>query len=84
MKIKKPRSQKSLSWKENLNLKIIKTDSQAFIEYCNYMDDIYKNIEERNLDKERKKLVVFDMIADMLSNKSINPIVADYLLEVQN
>ena len=45
MKIKKPRSQKSLSWKENLNLKIIKTDSQAFIEYCNYMDDIYKNIE---------------------------------------
>ena len=84
MKIKKPRSQKSLSWKENLNLKIIKTDSQAFIEYCNYMDDIYKNIEERNLDKERKKLVVFDMIADMLSNKRINPIVADYLLEVQN
>ena len=84
MKIKKPRSQKSLSWKENLNLKIIKTDSQAFIEYCNYMGDIYKNIEERNLDKERKKLVVFDMIADMLSNKRINPIVADYLLEVQN
>ena len=84
MKIKKTRPQKSLSWKENLNLKIIKTDSQAFIEYCNYMDDIYKNIEERNLDKERKKLVVFDMIADMLSNKRINPIVADYLLEVQN
>ena len=84
MKIKKPRPQKSLSWKENLNMKIIKTDSQAFIEYCNYMYDIHKNIEERNLDKERKKLIVFDMIADMLSNKRINPIVADYLLEVQN
>ena len=84
MKIKKPRPQKSLSWKENLNLKIKETDSQAFIEYCNYMYDIYKNIEERNLDKERKNLIVFDMIADMLSNKRINPIVADYLLEVQN
>ena len=84
MKIKKPRPQKSLSWKENLNMKIIKTDSQVFIEYCNYMYDIHKNIEERNLDKERKKLIVFDMIADMLSNKRINPIVADYLLEVQN
>ena len=30
---------------------------------------IYKNIEEYNLNKKRKILIVFDMISDMLSNK---------------
>ena len=40
------------------------------------MDDIYKNIEEYNQNKKRKILIVFDdMIADMLSNKKLNPIV---------
>ena len=34
------------------------------------MDDIYKNIEEYNPNKKRKRLIVFDdMIADMVSNK---------------
>ena len=40
-------------------------DPNAFIEYSNYMADIYKNIDEYNTDKERKILIVFDdMIAD--------------------
>ena len=47
------------------------------------MDTIYKNIEEYNTNKNRKVLIVFDgMIADMLSNKKVNPIVLNYLLEV--
>ena len=34
------------------------------------MDDIYKNIEEYNPNKKRKKLIVFNnIIADILSNK---------------
>ena len=33
------------------------------------MDDIYKNTEERNPNKERKLLIVFnDITTDMLSN----------------
>ena len=45
-------------------------DSKAFIEYLNYVDDIYKNIEEHNPNKKHKILIVFDdMNADMLSNK---------------
>ena len=33
------------------------------------MEDIYKNIDEDNIDKERKILIVFDdMIADMIYN----------------
>ena len=40
------------------------------------MNDIYKNTEEYNPNKKRKKLIVFDgMIVDMLSNKKGNPIV---------
>ena len=34
------------------------------------MDDIYKNVEEKNQNKEHRILIRFDdMIADMLSNK---------------
>ena len=49
--------------------------SKAFMEYSNDMDDIYKNT------KERKILIVFDdMIADILSNKSRNPIVTELFI----
>ena len=56
-------------------------DSKAFIEYSNDMADIYKNIEEYNSNKKRKILIVFDdMIADMLSNKKLNPIVTELFI----
>ena len=42
------------------------------------MDDIYKNIWEYSPNKNRKILVVFhDSIADMLYNKTLNPIVTE-------
>ena len=51
-------------------------DPKAFIEYSNDMQDVYKDIDEYNTDKERKILIVFDdMIADMIFNKKINSIV---------
>ena len=51
-------------------------DSKAFIEYPNYMHHVYKNIDQYNLDKERKILIAFDdMIADMINNKNLNSIV---------
>ena len=50
-------------------------DFKSFIEYLSDMDDIYENIEEYNPHKEQKTLIVFDdMIADILSNKILNPI----------
>ena len=37
------------------------------------MDNIYKNIEECNLNKKREILIAFDdMIADTLSNEKLN------------
>ena len=45
------------------------------------MNDIYKTIEEHNPNKKRKILIYFDdMIADMLSNKRLNPLVTEFLL----
>ena len=44
----------------------------------NDMDDIYKNIKEYNPSKKRKILIVFDdMVADMLCNKILNPVVTE-------
>ena len=44
-------------------------NSKAFTEYFNDMYDIYENIEEYNPNKDRKMLIVFDDMIDMLSNK---------------
>ena len=56
-------------------------DSKAFIDYSNYMDDIYRTFEEYNPNNKCKILVVFDdMIVDMLSNKKLNPIVTELFI----
>ena len=55
--------------------------SKAFIEYSNDIDEIYENIEEYNAEKKRKRLIVFDgLIADILSNKKLNPIVTELFI----
>ena len=49
------------------------------------MQDVYQNIEDYNPGKKRKILIVFyDMIADMISNKELNPIVTELFVEVEN
>ena len=54
---------------------------KAFIGYSNDMQDVYKNIEEYNLGKKRKVLIVFDdMIADMINNKKLNPVVTELFI----
>ena len=54
---------------------------KAFIEYSNYMRDIYKNIDEYNLDKDNKNLIVFDdMIADVINNKKLNSIATELFI----
>ena len=51
------------------------------MEYSNDMNCIYKNIEEFNPNIKRKILIVFDdMIADMLSNKKLNPILTELFI----
>ena len=48
------------------------SDSKVFIEYSNEMDNIYKNIEDYNPNKQCKMLVVDnDMIAVCLVIKNL-------------
>ena len=63
--------------RERIGLKHF-NDPKAF-EYD--MQDVYKNIDEYNADKEHKILIVFDdMIADMINNKNLNPIVTELFI----
>ena len=51
-------------------------DPKGFIEYSNDMHDVYKNINDYNVDKDCKILIVFDdMIADIIKNKKLHSIV---------
>ena len=69
-----------LNKRESVGLKHF-NDPKAFIEFSNDMNNVYKNINNYNLDKENKVLIVFDdMIADMISNKKINSIVSELFI----
>ena len=60
-------------------------DPKTFIEYSVDMQDVYKNVEEYNLGKKRKVLIVFDhMMADMIKIKNLNPIVTELFIRGRN
>ena len=70
--------------KQNINIELTNVkkvglnrfnDPKPFIKYSNDMKDVYKNIDEYNTDKERKILIVFDMIADTINDKKLNSVV---------
>ena len=61
--------------RENVGIKHL-NDSKAFIEYSQCMNDVYSNIDDYKPSRKRKNLIVFDdMIADIISNKKIQPII---------
>ena len=69
---------------EKLGLKHY-NDPKTFIEYSVDMQDVYKNVEEYNLGKKHKVLIVFDhMMADMINNKKLNPIVTELFIRGRN
>ena len=56
-------------------------DPRAFIEYSNDMQDVHNPIENYKPNKKRKILIVFDdMIADMINNKKLNPVVTELFI----
>ena len=51
------------------------------MEYLNDMEDVYKNIENYNPGKKLKISIVFDdMIADMINDKKLNPVVTELFI----
>ena len=56
-------------------------DPNAFIEYSNDVQDVYTNIDEYNVDKESKVLILFDnLIVDMINNKKLNSVVTELFI----
>ena len=59
-------------------------DPKAFMDNSNNMQDVCKNIEEYNPGKKCKVLIIFDdMIADMINNKKLNPIVTELFIRAR-
>ena len=80
----KGKYQFSIDKQESTDLKHL-NDTKAFIKYSNDMDDIYKNIEERNPNKKRKILAFFDdLMSDILSNEKLNLIVTELSIRDRN
>ena len=72
--------QNLINKRENVGLNHF-NDPKAFMGYSNDMQDAYKNIEDYNPIKKRKILIVFDdMIADMINNNKLNPIVMEWFI----
>ena len=73
----------SINKRESTGLKHL-NDPKAFIEYSNDMQDVQKDIDDKdkdNIDKERKTVIVFDdMIADMINNKKLDSIVTELFI----
>ena len=44
------------------------------------MHSVCKNIDNYNINKENKILIVFDMIADMINNKKLNAILTELFI----
>ena len=76
----KPKYQYLMKKHGDVGLKYCK-DPEAFMEYSNDMNDVYKSTEEYNPRQKRKILIVVDnMIADMISNNKVNPVFVELFI----
>ena len=65
---------------KNAGIKYL-NDSETFTECSNTMDDVYKNIDNYNPNRQIKILIVFDdMIADIMSNNKFQTIIKDLFI----
>ena len=60
-------------------------NSNAFIKCSNTMNDIYENVDDYNINRRRKILIIFDdMIADIMAKKNFKLLWKKYLLDAEN
>ena len=50
------------------------------MECSNMMDDVYENINDYNSTRKRKILIVFDMIAEIMTNKKFQSIIKELFI----
>ena len=78
--LSEPKYEFLIQKRENAGIKHL-NDPNAFIECSNTMDDVYKNIDYYNPNRKRKVLIVLDdMIAEIMANKTFQAIIKDLLI----
>ena len=65
--------------RENVGIKHL-NDSKAFIECSNTMNNVHENIDNYNLNRRREILIVFDMIADIMTNKEFQSVIKELFI----
>ena len=69
-----------INGREKVGIENLK-NQKAFIDYSQTIHEVYENLEDYNLTKKRRMLIVFDdMIADMKSNNKLSLIVTELFL----
>ena len=74
--LSEPKYELMIKNRENVGIKHL-NNSKAFVECSNTMDNVYENIDNYNPSRKRKILIVFDMIADIMSNKMFQAIIKE-------
>ena len=78
--LKEEKYQYLINKRKKVGLKHL-NDPKAFLECSIDMQDLYKNIDEYNLGKKRKILIVFDdMITDIINNKTFNSVMTELFI----
>ena len=78
--LNEPKYEYLIKNRENAGIKHV-NDGNAFIEYSNTMDDVYKNIDDYNPNRRRKILIVLDdMIADIMKNEKFQAIINELFI----
>ena len=55
-------------------------DRHAFIEYSNDMDNVFDNINNYNKNRDKKVLIIFDTIADIMRSEKFKAIVKELFI----
>ena len=77
--LSKPKYEYLIKKREDAGIKHL-NNPNAFIECSNTMHDVYENINDYNLIRKRKNLIVFDDIGDIMTNKKIQAIIQELFI----
>ena len=79
--LSEPKYEYLIKKREDAGIKDL-NNPNAFMECSNTMDDVYENINDYNLIRKRKILIVFDdMIADIMTNKKFQAIIKELFIK---
>ena len=82
--LSKPKYDFLIEKRENAGIKHL-SDLNAFIECSNTMEDVYENIDDYNLTRKRKILIVFDdMVGDIISSKKVQAVLRELFIRCRN